>query len=173
MSWEVFWAIIEAVIFVAALWAWSSPRALRVGLIAVAALFLAGGALFNTLTLLTGDYSSFADESYLPFVKNTWRSVVAPHQYVFIPLLIAFEAAVGVLVLTGPRRAQLGLALAIAFHVGLMFFGWVFWPFAIAMILAFALLIRAQRKYPAVAATTQSALKGHDERGTGVPTPRA
>src|SRR5690349_24508282 len=125
MSWEVVWSVIEIVIFVAAVWAWWSPRALRVGLIAVATLFIVGGAVFNTLTLLTGDYSGFADGSYLPFVTDTWRSVVAPHQNVFIPLLIAFEVAVGVLVLTGPRRAQLGLALAIAFHIGLMCFGWL------------------------------------------------
>jgi hypothetical protein len=53
------------------------------------------------------------------FVADTWRSLVAPNLYVFIPLLIAFEVAVGVLLLTGGRRTQLALVGAIGFHLGL------------------------------------------------------
>jgi hypothetical protein len=69
-----------------------------------------GRALFNTLTFATGgDYADFADGSYLPFVTDTWRSVVTPNQALFIPLLLAFEVVVGVLMLTGGRRTQLAL----------------------------------------------------------------
>jgi DNA-binding transcriptional LysR family regulator len=83
-------------------------------------LFVAGGALFNTLKFASGgDYASFADDSYVAFVADTWRSLVAPNLYVFIPLLIAFEVAVGVLLLTGGRRTQLALVGAIGFHLGL------------------------------------------------------
>src|SRR6266508_2771758 len=160
--WLVFWSVTEVVIFIAAVWAWWSRRAMYVGRVAVATLFLAGGALFNTLTFATGgDYAGFADGSYLPFVTDTWRSVVAPNQHIFIPLLIAFEVAVGVLVLTGRRRTQLALAGAIGFHIGLMFFGWEYYPFSIAMIVAFALLLRAERRYAAVAAKAHTPGDGH------------
>ncbi len=169
--WLVFWSVTEVVIFIAAVWAWWSRRAMYVGRVAVATLFIAGGALFNTLTFATGgDYSDFPDGSYLPFVTDTWRSVVAPNQDIFIPLLIAFELALGLLMLTGGRRTQLALVGAIGFHIGLMFFGWQYYPFSIAMIVAFALLLRAERKYRAVAAEAHvaaeghRAVEGHDER---------
>jgi hypothetical protein len=162
--WLVFWSVTEVVIFIAALWAWWTRRAMYVGRVAVATLFIAGGALFNTLTLATGgDYSDFADGSYLPFVKHTWHSVVAPNQYIFIPLLIAFELAAGVLMLTGGRRTQLALVAAIGFHIGLMFFGWQYYPFSIAMIIAFALLLHAEGKHAAVAAKAPVPLEGHPE----------
>lgn len=152
--WLVFWSITEIVILVAAVLAWRSRPARYVGRVAVATLFLLGGALFNTLNLATGgDYTDFADGSYLAFVTDTWRSVVGPNQYLFIPLLIAFEVMVGVLVLIGGRATQLGLVAAIGFHLGLLFFGWEYYPFSIAMILAFVLLLRAERRQPAAAAT--------------------
>lgn len=36
-----------------------------------------------------------AAASYLPFVRTTWRSVVAPNQALFIGLLVAFEVVAG------------------------------------------------------------------------------
>ena len=164
--WLVFWSITEVVIFVAAVWSWWSRRAMYIGRVAAATLFIAGGALFNTLTLATGgDYSGFADGSYLPVVEDTWHSIVAPHQYIFIPLLIAFEMMVGVLMLAGGRRTQVALVAAIGFHIGLMFFGWQYYPFSIAMIAAFVLLLRAQRKHAAaqVAAQGPRAMEAHGE----------
>jgi hypothetical protein len=158
VPWLVFWSVTELVIVIAAVWAWWSRRAMYVGRIAVATLFLAGGALFNTLTFAAG--GDFADGSYLPFVTDTWRSVVAPNQDLFIPLLIAFEVVVGVLMLTGGRRTQLALVAAIGFHLGLMFFGWMYYPFSIAMIVAFALLLRAERRNAAVAVGPQVRAEG-------------
>jgi hypothetical protein len=155
--WLVFWSVTELVIFVAAVLSWWSRPAMYVCRVAVGTLFLAGGALFNTLFLATGgDYSDFADASYLPFVTDTWRSVVAPRQPIFILVLIAFEVATGVLVLSGGRRTQLALVAAIGFHIGLMFFGWMYYPFSIAMIIAFALLLRAERRYASVAPKTRA-----------------
>ncbi|BFU45601.1 hypothetical protein [Krasilnikovia sp. MM14-A1004] len=155
VPWLVFWSVTELVIMVAAVWSWWSPRAMHVGRFAVATLFLAGGALFNTLHLTTGgDYAGFADASYLPFVTDTWRAVVAPHQHLFISLLIAFEVGVGVLMLSGDRWTRLGLVAAIGFHVGLMFFGWLYYPFSIAMIISFALLLRAERRHAGATAPT-------------------
>lgn len=92
----------------------------------------------------------------MAFVADTWRSLVAPNLYVFIPLLIAFEVAVGVLLLTGGRRTQLALVGAIGFHLGLFFFGWACYPFSIAMIVAFALLLRAECKHAAAIAMESS-----------------
>ena len=155
--WLVFWSITEVTIFVAAVWAVRSRRAMYVGRVAVATLFLAGGALFNTVNFATGgDYADFADGSYLPFVTDTWHSVVAPNQNIFIPLLIAFEVAVGVLMLAGGRLTRLALAAAIGFHVGLMFFGWEYYPFSIAMIVAFTLLLHAERKHADAAANASA-----------------
>jgi hypothetical protein len=45
---------------------------------------------------------------------------VAPNQLLFIGLLVAFEAVVGVLILSGGRRTQLGLLGAIGFHAALL-----------------------------------------------------
>ena len=144
--WLVFWSVTEVVILVAAVRARWSRRAMYVGRIAVAVLFIAGGALFNTLTLATGgDYSGFADASYLSFVTDAWHSIVAPNQHIFISLLIAFELAVGLLVLGGGRATRVALVAAIGFHIGLMFFGWQYYPFSIAMIFAFSLLVHAER----------------------------
>jgi hypothetical protein len=77
---------------------------------------------------------------------------------------------VGVLVLTGGGRTRLALVGAIGFHVGLMFFGWDYYPFSIAMIAAFVLLLRAERKHAAVTtkadgvAEGRGAAEGRDER---------
>jgi hypothetical protein len=66
--------------------------------------------------------------------------------------------------LTGGRRTQLALVAAIGFHIGLMFFGWQYYPFSIAMILAFALLLLAERKHAAAAAKPHVTAGAHDER---------
>lgn len=156
--WAVIWVLLTVVIFVSAVLAGRSRRAMYVGRIAVGTLFIAAGALFNALNLTTGgDYKDFADSSYIPFVKHTWRSLVAPHQDFFIPLLIVFEATVGMLILSGGRRTQLGLVAAIGFEVGLLFFGWAFAAWSIPTIVAFVLLLRAERKQSAPVAPEDQA----------------
>jgi hypothetical protein len=52
--------------------------------------------------------------------------------------------AVGVLVLLGGRRAEAGLAAAIAFHVALLSFGWGFSLWALPMIAALTRLLVGQ-----------------------------
>src|SRR4029453_3525595 len=133
------------------------------GGVARGALFVGGGALFNTWTFATGgDYSNFADGTYLPFVTDTWRAVVAPNQGFFISLPIALEGAGGVPARVGGGWAQLALMAGIGFHIGLMFFGWMYYPFSIAMIVAFALLLRAERRN-AVAASPPTAQRNGTE----------
>jgi hypothetical protein len=120
----------------------------------VAALFLGAGALVNTILLATGeDYAEFADGAYLAFVRDTWRDVVVPNHHLFISLLIAFEAAVGLLALAGGKRTQFGYIAAIAFHGALLSFGWGFYLWSIPMIAAFGLLLRAERQPPSLPLT--------------------
>ena len=78
-------------------------------------------------------------------MRGTWRSLVVPNHDLFISLLIAFELAVGVLVLSSGRRAELGLVGAIGFHPALLSFGWGFYLWSIPMLVALVLLLRARR----------------------------
>ena len=56
----------------------------------------------HAIYLATGaSYATFADAAHVAFVRTAWHSIVAPHQTIFIGLLILFEAVVGVLVLMG------------------------------------------------------------------------
>jgi hypothetical protein len=143
---QLAWLGLGLVILVASLFAYRSRRALMIGRVTLAALYVVAGAAVNTVYLVRGDdYSAFADGSYIPFVRQTWRAVVAPNQMIFIPLLILFEATVGVLLLVGGRWAQLGLVCAIGFHVALLTFGWAYYLWSIPMLLALVLLLRAQR----------------------------
>ncbi|HVL03212.1 MAG TPA: hypothetical protein VM386_02120 [Acidimicrobiales bacterium] len=144
----IVWLALGVVVFVAGLRAATSERARRIGRIAVGILYVGAGAVVNAALLATGqDYADFADGAYVSFVRDTWRSVVVPNQDVFISLLVVFEATVGVLVLSGGRRAQLGLLGAIAFHVALLSFGWGFYVWSIPMIAALVLLLRAERRF--------------------------
>jgi hypothetical protein len=144
------WLVLGFVTIVAALLAGRHPRALYVARAALGALYLGAGALVHVVYLATGtDYSSFADAAHLAFVRDTWRSVVAPRQLLFITLLIVFEAAVGVLILSGGRRTQAGLVGAIGMHLGLLLFGWVFTVWAAVMLAAFVVLLRAERRHAA------------------------
>ena len=142
------WALSAVVIIRAA---WRSRRhheALRTGRRAFAFLFLVGGATMNAVFLATGEsYATFADGAYIPFVRHTWSSLVVPHHEAWIGLLIVFEAVVGLLALAGGRRLQLAYGLAIAFHVGLLAFGWGFYLWALPMIAAYATLLRGERRH--------------------------
>jgi hypothetical protein len=120
--------------------------ALRAGRIGVGVLYLAAGAAVNGFFLLRGDdYAEFADGSYIPFVRDTWRSLVVPNHELFIGLLIAFETAVGVLALAGGKRTQLAYVAALAFHVALLSFGWGFYLWSLPMVAALLTLLRAER----------------------------
>jgi hypothetical protein len=144
---QIIWVACAAVIITAALRAQHSKRAVRTGRRAVAVLYLAAGALVNAVFLARGDdYAEFADGSYILFVRDTWRWLVVPNHDLFIWLLVVFEIAVGLLVLSGGKRTQLGLAAAIAFHVALLSFGWGFYLWSIPMIGALTLLLRAERQ---------------------------
>jgi hypothetical protein len=78
--------------------------------------------------------------------RTAWHAVVAPHQRLFIGLLILFEAVVGVLVL---RRApqDLGMVGILGMQACLVPFGWVITGFATVMLVAVGLLLRAQLRH--------------------------
>lgn len=142
---QILWTGLGLATLVSSVVAARHPRALQVGRLALGLLFLVGGALVNFLFLVGDtDFADFADDSPWTFITETWRSVVAPRQLLFIGLLIAFEAAVGILVLLGGRRAEIGMVAIMGFHVGLLFFAWYFWAWSALMLVAVGLLLQAQ-----------------------------
>jgi len=101
------------------------PRALPVGRLALGVFYAVAGAMVHGLYLATGSsYAGFADAAHVSLVRTAWHFVVAPNQALFIGLLIAFEAAVGVLVLMGGRKAQLGMVGILGMQACLLLFGW-------------------------------------------------
>ena len=143
------WPILGVTTVVAGVLAHRHPRAVLVGRWALGLLFVLAGALVNLVYVLGDtDYAGFADGSFIPFVRDTWESVVVPNQAFWIGLLVAFEAVVGVLVVLGGRRTQLAMVLMMGFHVALLSFGWFFWAWSIPMLLGIGLLLRAERDSP-------------------------
>jgi hypothetical protein len=143
----IFWGTFGVATFIACLLAGRGRRARLVARALWGVDMLIGGAVLNTVLLATGtDYSAFMDGAWFRWVTDTWHAVVAPHQVLWIGLLILFEAAVGVLILSGGRRTQLGLLATIAFHVALCVMGWGVTLYALPMLLALALLLRAERR---------------------------
>jgi hypothetical protein len=65
-----------------------------------------------------------------------------PHAALFGLLLAAFELSVGLLILAGGRKTTLGLVAAVAFHLGLMLFGWGFWFWCVPMLAMLVALLR-------------------------------
>ena len=153
---QIFWVVCVATAIVASMLAIWRPRARYVGRVAVGTLMLLGGAVFNAVNLALGDYAGFADQAHFGWVTDAWRAVVAPNQYLFIGLLVVFEAVVGVLILSGGRRTQLGLVGAIGFHLALWLFGWFVTIYSVIMLPALVLLLRAERRAATVSATTAS-----------------
>jgi uncharacterized membrane protein YphA (DoxX/SURF4 family) len=144
----ILWVTCAAVVVVSAVRVrHHRTTALRTARFAMAALYLVAGAAVNLFFLLRGDdYAEFARGSYLPFVRDTWASLVVPNHDAFISVLIVFEVAVGVLVLLGGRRTQLAYAAAILFHVALLSFGWGFFLWSVPMVAAMVRLLHAERQ---------------------------
>ena len=142
---KIAWLVLTLVTLVAAVAAQWRPAALRVGRVTLGIYYVAAGALVHAVYLATGQtYATIADAAHVSFVRDTWRSLVAPHQMVFIGLLVLFEATVGVLVLVGGRWAELGMAGILAMHACLLLFGWVYTVLSTVMLVAVGLLLRAQ-----------------------------
>jgi hypothetical protein len=97
-------------------------------------MFLAGAATHIILvTTRPSSYGSFADGSWWPLIARAWRSVLLPNVHFLIPLLVLFEAAVGLLILSRAYR-RIGIAAAIAFNAALILFGWDFCLWSVPVI---------------------------------------
>jgi hypothetical protein len=94
------------------------------------------------------DYGDFADQAHFGWVTTAWRAVVAPNHDLFIGFLV------GVLILSGGRKTQLGLIGAIGFHLALWLFGWGVSVYSLLMLPALALLLRAERRAGTISATS-------------------
>jgi len=154
---QIFWVACVATAIMASVLAIWSRRARYVGRLAVGVLMLLGGAAFNAVNLATGEtYADFADQAHFDWVTSAWRAIVAPNHYLFIGLLVVFEAVVGVLILMGGRWTRIGLIEALGFHLALWLFGWGVTIYALLMVPALVLLLLAERraaKAPAAAQT--------------------
>lgn len=91
------------------------------GRILLAAVFL-GGAAYNTLVTLRDPESlrGFAELAMLDVLQLLILEWVMPYATLFVGLLIAFEASVGVLLLLRGRRVRLALIAAAVFFIALV-----------------------------------------------------
>jgi hypothetical protein len=167
---KVMWLVLGATVVVASVFAGRSDRARLVARVALGVLFLVFGALVNVIYLVT-DWDSFAEfgeMSQFAFVRDTWASLVTPNTGLSIGALIVGEATAGILVLAGGRRLEAGLVGLLAFHVGLLFFGWWLWLYAVPMLGALTLLLRAERRHRHdLAPPRRGAQHGDAHGGTG------
>jgi hypothetical protein len=138
----VIWSLLGGVIVVASLRARRNRVAYATAVWAVSVLWVAAGAGVNLVVLAGGStYTGFASGSPVPFVRDTWESLVVPNHHFFIGLLIAFEAAVGLTVLRPGRPRMVALALLVLFNLTLVAFGWAFLMWAAPMVLSLVLLL--------------------------------
>ena len=146
VGWQVLWLACGLATVIAATMATRAQWARHLGRVAVGVLFLIGGALLHIINLATGvDYAGFADPAHFGWVTQTWRDVVGPNQGLFIGLLAAFEATVGVLVLSGGSRTRLGYVAVIAFYSVLWLFGWFETVWCLAMLPPMIVLLWFER----------------------------
>ncbi len=145
---RVMWLVLGATVFLASLRADRSSRARLVARVALALLFLVFGAMVNAIYLVTDwdSFAAFGEMSQFTFVRETWAALVVPNTGFFIGVLIVGEATAGLLVLAGGGWLRAGLVPLLAFLVGTLFFGWWLWFFAVPMVVALALLLRAERE---------------------------
>lgn len=141
------WGLLGLTIVVASLYARRSHVAYTTAVWAVSILWVIAGAGVNLAMLIDGStYTDFASGSPIPFVRDTWESLVVPDHHLFIGLLIAFEATAGLAVLRPGRPRAVSLTLLIAFNLTLVVFGWAFLVWAVPLSIALVLLLRAGPK---------------------------
>jgi hypothetical protein len=152
------WVVCGIATIIAGVLASRSRRWTYVGRVAVGVLFLIGGALLHVINLVNdGDYTDFANPAHFTWVADAWRAVVPPNQDLLIGLLALFEATLGVLILSGGRRTQLGYAGVIAFYLVLWLFGWFQTIWVVLMLPPMVLLYLTERRVAAPAASVPAA----------------
>jgi hypothetical protein len=87
--------------------------------------FFAGASVNAYLALGVPEvYEEFADFAFLRVYRSLWRGMVLPRLRLWIALVILFEIAVGVLLLTAGPYARSGLILAALYTAFLVPFWW-------------------------------------------------
>ena len=141
------WILTGLVIVVAGLLAGRSRPALLVGLGAMAFAMAGLGAVGNAVLVATGyDFTTAAEASYSATIRDTLGVAGSPQVSVFVALLIAYQAAAGLVILFGGRWVEAGLAAGIALQLGLLAFGWWYFLVSPLVILGLVLLWRAWRR---------------------------
>ena len=116
---------------------------------AVGCFFLfTGGVHLGMVAADVEVYRHFADGSLLPFVRDAWTSVFMAHAVLWALLVMTGEVAMGLLLVRGGAAAKVGWVGVIAFHVGLMLFGWGFWAWSVPALVF--LIWAARRDWPAL-----------------------
>ncbi len=89
-------------------------------------LYLAGAVANIVMTMIYSPelYNGFADEALVAFYREGWERVAIPNMAFFIPLLIAFEIALGVFFLIGGRFLKTALVGGMLFCLGTVPFGY-------------------------------------------------
>jgi len=110
------------------------------------AVYLLGGLVHVALGVLSPEvYERFADQALVDAYAEAWASLVAPNTTVLVPLVAAFELAVGVTLLWRGRAVRLGHAAAAGFQAALVLSG----PWgAVNAVLAAVHFVAARRPYP-------------------------
>jgi hypothetical protein len=153
---QIMWFGTGIAIIIAGVLAGRSRLARYVGRVALFVLFAVAGALMHFIALLSGlettdFYVAFADTAHFDWVTNAWQAVFVPNQALFVGLLAVFELIVGVLIISGGRRTQVGLMAAIAFHCALWLFGGIQLAWSLVMLPFLVLLLRGERRAAAKA----------------------
>src|SRR5262245_15152150 len=85
-----------------------------------------------------------SDPAHFAWVTHAWNAVVVPSHVLSIGLLAAFEAAAGVLAISGGRRTQLGYLAVTAFYLARWLFGWIEAMWVLIMLPAMLPLVRGE-----------------------------
>jgi len=152
---QIMWFGTGIAIIVAGVFANRSRLARYVGRVALFLLFAIAGALMHFIALVSGlkktdFYVTFADTAHFDWVTDAWRAVFVPNQALFVGLVAVFELIVGVLIISGGRRTQVGLMGAIAFHLALWLFGGIQLAWTLVMVPFLVLLLRGERRAAAM-----------------------
>jgi hypothetical protein len=146
---QIMWFGTGIAIIIAGIFAGRSKLARYVGRVALFILFAIAGGLMHFIALFSGlektnFYVTFADTAHFDWVTDAWRAVFVPNQVLFVTLLAVFEVIVGVLIISGGRKTQVGLIGAIAFHLALWLFGGIQLVWTLVMLPFLVLLLRAE-----------------------------
>ena len=146
---QIMWFGTGIAIIIAGVFAGRSKLARYVGQVALFILFAIAGAMMHFIAIFSGlettdFYVTFADTAHFDWVTDAWRAVFVPNQALFVALLAVFELIVGVLIISGGRRTQVGLIGAIAFHLALWLFGGIQLAWTLVMVPFMVLLLRGE-----------------------------